>query len=149
MEKESQFLGVIDKVLIPIIVAFITYIIARKQITNSSVTQFRQRWIDDLRNAVSLYIAKAELIQMLKIDDDEGYFQHFTDFAQTQHKIELLLNPTDGNHGYVIICLENLRETAHWETEVDPSVVRDEIINLIDAVRAVIKDEWLSIKKGK
>ena len=152
MEKEPIVLGVLDKVLIPIIIAAITYIIAKKQITNSSITQFRQKWIDDLRNCISIYIAKAEMISMLDLNDDEQYFKHFKELSQMQNKIALMLNPLEKDHNQLIEITEEIRELIHDEDVDDEELEKrldKKIAVLLDVSKIVLKKEWNVIKKGK
>jgi len=121
----------LGKICIPLIIGYITYIIAKKQITSTGVTQFRQKWIDNLRDAISLYIAKAEMISMLDFDDDEKYFEHFKELSQMQYKIELMLNSSEKDHNEVIEYVGNIRDLIHdeeiHEDELDERL--NELIN--------------------
>jgi len=83
-----DILDILGKICIPLFIVLITFVIARKQIINTGVTQFRQKWIDNLRDAISLYIAKAEMISILDLDDEEddkalyrAFQRAFTDAA--------------------------------------------------------------------
>jgi hypothetical protein len=66
----SPFYGIAINAFISVTAVIVTYIVAKQNRWNTGVTQFRQRWIDNLRDAISLFIAKAEMIYMLDLDDD-------------------------------------------------------------------------------
>ena len=152
MEKEPLLLAILDRLCIPIIVAVITYVIAKKQIVNSGVTQFRQKWIDDLRNSISIFIAQAEMISMLDFDDDKQYFENFQDLSQMQNKIELMLNPLEEDHNQLIEIANKIREIIHDENIDDDEleeVLNKKIDELLDISKAVLKKEWIVIKQGR
>lgn len=138
------------KVLIPLIIGWVSYKIARRQISNSGVTQFRQKWIDNVRDAISVFIAKAEVISMLDYDEDEAYFEHFKELSQMQHKIELFLNPQEEDHNEIVELLNDIREIIHEET-IDEKLedkMYDKIQKLLNVSKRVLKREWNVVKKG-
>lgn len=149
---KQDIFSLISQILIPVLVAIITYIIARKQITNAGVTQFRQNWIDNLRDAISIYVAKAEMITILDFDDDESYLEHFKELSQMQHKIELLLNPNESDHQEIVTLINNIRDIIHDE-EIDEKELDKKTDNYIDRLmevtKRVLKREWNIVKKGK
>lgn len=151
MNIDPKVWDVFEKACVPVIVAVITYVITKKQATNTIVIQSRQKWIDDLRNCISLYIAKAEMISMLELDDDQ-YFDHFTELSQTQNKIALMLNPYEKEHNGVIIIMEEIRELIHEEDidedELEKSLDK-KIVDLLKVAQGVLKNEWSIIKTGK
>jgi hypothetical protein len=151
MNIDPKVWDVFEKACVPVIVAVITYVITKKQATNTIVIQSRQKWIDDLRNCISLYIAKAEMISMLELDDDQ-YFDHFTELSQTQNKIALMLNTYEKEHNGVIIIMEEIRELIHEEDidedELEKSLDK-KIVDLLKVAQGVLKNEWSIIKTGK
>lgn len=148
----SYVLDLLGKVCIPIIIGVITFIVAKKQITNAGVTQFRQKWIDNLRDAISIYIAKAEMISMLDFDDDKTYFEHFKELSQMQYKIELMLNSSESDHADIVEIIGEIRDIIH-----DEDINEDElennlgelILELVEVSKRVLKREWSIVKKGK
>lgn len=143
---------ILGKICIPIIIGAITFIIAKKQITNAGVTQFRQKWINDLRDSISLFIAKAEMISVIDLDDNENYYRNFTELAQTQHKILLLLNPLENDHKEIGKVLDEIRDLIHEEDISDDSLDEEmdkKINELIKISQAVLKREWNVVKSGK
>ena len=151
MEK-INLADILSNICIPLIIGWITFIIAKRQIRGSGVTQFRQQWINDLRESISLFITKAELISMLDLDDDETYFDCFEELSQTQNKIELMLNPEEDDHNEVIAILDNMRELAHDEKLREDKLearMNKEIEKLLAVSKRVLKREWNVVKKGR
>ena len=135
------------------IAVMVTYIVSKQNRWNAGVTQFRQKWIDNLRDSISLYIAKAEMISMLDLDDDEKYYTHFEDLSRMQNKVELLLNPNENDHNNLIAKMEEIRELIHDENEEDldlfEKLVDNKIKELLIISKAVLKKEWNVVKNGK
>ena len=145
---KQDIYSLISQILIPILVAFITYIIAKRQITNAGVTQFRQNWIDDLREAISIYIAKAEMISTFDFEDDDNYYDQFEELTHMQHKIELMLNPNEADHVEISKIIEEIREVIH-EEELNEPLFDKLIKDLMKITKSVLKREWNVVKKGK
>jgi len=155
LESANIKLDLIDllgKICIPVIIGYITFAVAKKQITNAGVTQFRQKWIENLRDSLSIFIAKAEMISMLDFDEDEEYFEHFKELSQMQHKVELLLNPTETDHNEIVALIGDIRELVHdkeiQEDELD-TIMDEKIEGLMEVSKRVMKREWNVVKKGR
>lgn len=147
----EYLLDLAGKIIIPLIIGYVTYIISRKQIANSGVTQFRQKWIDSLRDAISLFIAKAEVIATLDYEDEETYVEHFFELSQMQGKIELYLNPNEDDHIEIIALMEDIREIIHeenWTDKVEDKL-NESIEELLDISRKVLRREWKKVIKGE
>jgi len=112
----SSLLDLLGKLCIPLVIAFVSYLLAKRQLNSSNVNQFRQRWMEDFRSTVSLFIAKAETVSIIDLDDSESYMKHFQEFVQTQMKIELLLNYEDDDHSKFVKKLNELRGIIHKKT---------------------------------
>lgn len=150
--SQSDFFQLISTIVIPLFVIGITFLIAKRQILNTGVTQFRQQWIDNLRESISIFIAKAEMISMLDLDDDDGYLEHFKELSQTHHKIELMLNPEEDDHNKIIEKLDEIRELIHDE-EIGEDELEEKldnvIVELLEVSKRTLKREWNVVKKGK
>lgn len=144
----QYIIDLLGKICIPVIIGAITFIIAKRQITNAGVTQFRQKWIDNLRDSISKYVAQAETISMLELNDDISYFREFKELAQTQHKIELMLNREESDHSEIIGHISDIRDLIH-ENKIDQDKFNEMIKALIGVSQDVLKREWKVVKKGK
>jgi hypothetical protein len=148
----NQIVDLLGKICIPLIIGWITFVIAKRNIINTGVTQFRQQWIDNLRNSISVFIAKAEVISLMDFEEDEPYTEQFEELCQMQYKIELLLNPLEDNHNEIISLLESIREIIHDEKISDARMDKElsrNIDDLLDITKTVLKEEWNIVKKGK
>lgn len=138
-------------ILIPILVSLITYLIAKKQITNAGVTQFRQQWIDNLRNSISDYISKAEFL-LLEIKtnqrNDHNLIVIYQELLKLRYKIDLMLNPSEDDHKKIIDFLVKIRNGI-YDTNVTVSALQTEISQLNEFTKKVLKKEWNVVKSGK
>ncbi len=149
--EKINFTNIVSTMLIPLIIGWITFVIAKKQIRGTGVTQFRQQWINNLTEAISLFIAKAEVISILDLDD-EDYTVHFKELSQTQHKIELMLNPKEKDHNELNEAIDIVRDLIHDEDLEDNELnekMNEEIEKLLAVAKRVLKREWEVVKKGK
>jgi hypothetical protein len=128
-------------------------IIAEKQIISSSITQFRQKWIDNLRDAISLFAAKAEMIAMLEPDEDEQYIAHFKELSMMEYKIQLMLNLEEKDHEELITLVEDIRELIHdeesYEDDAFDEILDEGIAELLEVSAKVLKREWNVVKQGR
>lgn len=170
--NKNDLLDLMGKICIPLVIGYITYAVAKKNINAAGVTQFRQKWIDNLRESISLFITQAEMISILpfeeevdedEIDEDEyeiieeptnedPYYAHFKELIQMQHKIELLLNPNEDDHNEIVNLLEEIRIWVHEQNvseEVHEEKLEKLIKKLMDVTKRVLKREWSIVKKGK
>ena len=148
----SPIWGVIINAMVSALAIFVTYIVAKQNRWNTGVTQFRQQWINNLRDAISLFIAKAELISMLDLDDN-AYYAHFEELSQMNSKIELLLNPTEDDHNELVDKMGEIRELIHSEITEDfeefEDMVENNVQELLEISKRVLKKEWNVVKQGK
>lgn len=148
--SEINFLPTIldigGKLLIPIIIGIITFVIAKRQITNTGVTQFRQQWINTLRDTISIFISKAEytIVQT----DKEKIKEAFSELCLAQYKIEMLLNPQENDHNEIIKQIKEIRYLVYEEPEKEDKIW-EEIDKLVQLSKQVLKREWAVVKKGK
>lgn len=147
----EYLLDLAGKIVIPLVIGYVTYGLSRRQIYNSGMMQSRQKWIDSVRDAISLFVAKAEVISMLDYEDDESYVQHFTELSQMQGKIQLYLNPNEADQLEVIELLDDVRELIHeenWTDKVEEDL-SEAIDELLEVSRKVLKREWKKVLKGE
>lgn len=143
-------LDVLERILIPttipIIIGLITFRIAKKQINNTGVTQFRQQWINSLRDTLSVFISKAEYIFIT--EDDEKVDEAYRDMVEAQYKIELLLNPEEIDHNRVTSLLEEIRKIV-FEEKIEEEIFDKKVSDLLKEAKKVLKREWIVVKQGK
>lgn len=133
--------------IIPIAISFLTYRIAKNQIINSGVTQFRQQWINHLRSALSQFISRAEYIFIAE-EDGEHVNIAYREMVEAQYQIELMLNPNENDHNDLIELLEDLR-SGLYDGKLTESQFDECLIDLLACSKIVLKREWVVVKKGQ
>ncbi|WP_372943251.1 hypothetical protein [Shewanella sp.] len=158
-----------SNIIVPIVVAFIgflvavtTAVIAKEQ----KVSEFRQAWIDSLRNESSelIGIAYSLTVQMEKIksikkdkknnkeilhgDLNDAYLlrlELYIKLRSLSSKIILRLNIDE--HEELIKSLNDLN-SIHLE-DIDPEVQFLQLNNLKSLLQPILKSEWEKVKKGE
>jgi peptidoglycan hydrolase CwlO-like protein len=136
---------IFSSILIPIIIGFITYIIAKKQITNTGITQFRQQWINSLRDTLSNFISLAEYTNVQQ--DQEKIKEAFKEITAAEFKIELLLNPLEEDHKKLTEKMREIRDLIYYPQDND--TLDFHIAELLDISKKVLKREWNVVKTGR
>jgi len=147
MVIQNYIIEMLRYLLIPLVIAFVSYYLAKRQLNSSNINLFRQRWMEDLRSNVSLFIAKAETISIIDLDDDEAYMKHFQELVQTQMKVELLLDSEEEDHNKLIEEMDKLRDLIH-EKEINDEKVQDSIYHILESTKDALYNEWMIIKKA-
>ncbi|ESU28726.1 hypothetical protein FLJC2902T_13190 [Flavobacterium limnosediminis JC2902] len=136
---------ILTSILIPIIIGFITYIIAKKQIINTGVTQFRQQWINSLRDTISVFISRAEYTSIQ--ENQEKIKEAFREIVEAEFKIELLLNPSEEDHNKLVEKMREIRDLIYFVPDNDTLDIHIE--ELLAITKKVLKREWNVVKSGK
>lgn len=128
-------------------------VIAKKQITNAGVTQFRQQWIDNLRNSVSDYLSAVDGIIFYSV-----YVNHHFDIKQSdlikdlkmkQYKVLLLINPLEKDHIQLVELINEISKLIETPDAGNQKLIKTKIENLVNDMQKVLKKEWEVVKKGK
>lgn len=134
-----------------LIIAFTAIYIVRKQIVNAGVTQFRQQWIDNLRNTISEFYSTTKNIMLLwnRFDkhnrDTEAIYK---EFEEKVSKIKLLINPNESDHRNLINIVDRI-DTDLYDPLYEDKDINNLLKNLIDCTQAILKREWERVKKGE
>lgn len=150
-DKTVNFVQLLGTVVIPIIIGFITYLIAKNQIRNAGVTQFRQQWIENLRKSISDFIGKVEYLSMeIKQNNrnDQTIVDMYQDLVRLRYKIDLMLNPKEDDHKLIIEKIIKLRNGL-YKPEISTTDIQNEITSLTSTTKDVLKREWKVVKDGK
>lgn len=116
-------------------------------ITNQSkVSEFRQKWIDALREDAATLITHTLVINAAHHGDDVD--ESFIQVYQTTARIRLRLNPKEENTIGVITAMNEMRDANHAEN-VEFQVINQKIGVFTDAVQNVLKSEWRRVKFGE
>ena len=144
------------------LISLVNMLIAKDQ----KITEFRQKWIDDLRNDISLFVAKISFVADRTQDEfekEKGEKKIFEinqlniglsilEAKEALEKIKLKLNPDEDDH-------KNLQENLsamikHMnDDETSGDKLGDSIDNFVAEVniisRKILKSEWERVKEGE
>jgi len=151
--------GVIAAALIAGFFSFLNLVISKQQ----KISEFRQSWIDKLREDVSKYTASITyLASTNKIWIDGGrknpqqYYESvriaFTDAAEAFTSIVLRINPSDGNkkikpkNDAFLSTMNAVRDAVRADQY---EVARKKADELTEKVQPILKHEWKRVKKGE
>lgn len=155
MNSLSHFAGSIGTIVAALVGGGITYLVAVFT-KESKVSEFRQNWIDGLREDAAKFIgiwyyvaAELELVPSAEFSTREFWRSMKDEFMQMevlQARIVLRLNPEE--HSSVI---EQLKFLANGEslTGLTHSQRVAEISSFSDDVQKILKGEWARVKKGE
>lgn len=148
-------LGAIAAAFITGAFSFVNLIIAKDQKTS----EFRQEWIDRLRDDISAFTSKVEYVSAMynfhqrhpKVDYEtfaNSISPNLMEIANTHHRIKLRLNPKE--HEVLIRLVSEINETFRDFTAIsDFDRVETRITNLIQESQIVLKREWKRVKRGE
>lgn len=150
MEEVNYWTMYVIPIGIQLLIAGTTLYVARRQIINAGVTQFRQQWIDNLRNTLSDYCPIVRSIMLFwdpKNREENKAEVLYKDFEQSRFKIKMLINPTERDH----IELVRMIDIIHKDT-IDPLRVDLKVNKLLDELtecsQKIFKSEWERVKDG-
>jgi hypothetical protein len=150
MEVCSLIIALVAVIVGPII----SWKIAKRQISASTVTTSRQQWINTLRDAISDFSAKASMIYCLAKNQyaDEQSIPRIEGMLQLNYKIELLINPNEEDHAILAQLVTDiasslmLAKVKKAEIDTDLDKKQAEIVSLS---QKIFKREWERVKKGE
>jgi len=115
-------------------------------ITNQAkVSEFRQQWINALREDIAALITHTLILHAANAEDDtnESYLQ----IHQTTARTILRLNPEEDASKEVVAAINEVRAANHRAT--DFAEMNQRINELTVAVQKVLKKEWKRVKYGE
>ena len=150
MEAVNYWTMYVIPIGIQLLIAGTTLYVARRQIINAGVTQFRQQWIDNLRNTLSDYCSLVRSIMLLwdPTNREENKAEVlYKDFEQARFKINMLINPTEKDHIELVRMIDIIHKDTTDPLRVDLKVNRllDE---LIKCSQKIFKTEWIRVRDG-
>jgi len=137
----------------------VSYIVARRQIRASVISNNRERWIEALRDSVAEYVALIVSAGMLQqatgqdpikaITEDHALLQIVERVMLVKSKIMLMTNPNEG--GYKELC-DVVEATYQVIASGQPQAfekIRTGSEEITRAGREVLKTEWARVKRGE
>jgi len=123
--------------------------IAKLDFNKTVISGNRQEWINDLRNSISLYMAKIdayELIVNYEKDNYDKITSKFEEIMNLELKINLLLNPDEKDSKRLKKLIRNYTRAISKEAITQPP---DELkLYISEATQKILKTEWERVKRG-
>lgn len=120
----------------------------------TKVSEFRQSWIDSLRDEISEMVANL-LLTLKYIErygeqaiEKEAYQASILKANMALYSVRLRLNPKEPASQDMLATLDEIEEFS-VETEFPPSRVHDLERQLIQQSKVVLKNEWDRVQKGE
>lgn len=136
----------------------VSYIIARRQIRASVISNNRERWIEALRDSIAEYVGLLLSASMIKqtvgkdplkaVSEDHALLQIVERGVLVKNKIMLMANPNDS--GYVALCelIEATYQSMVSDDAQPSEKMRSDAEAITRAGRDVLKAEWERVKRG-
>jgi uncharacterized protein (UPF0297 family) len=134
----------------------VSYVVARRQIRASVISNNRERWTEALRDSVAEYVAlllsasKLTIAQdpLKALGEDHALLQVFERTVLVKNKIMLLTKPNERR--YMELC--NVVEATYQSLISDDPQYLPKINSASEAItragREVLKAEWIRVKRG-
>lgn len=141
-------------------ISFANLISSKEQKTS----EFRQNWIDGLRDEVSTFCSQAQIISTRlyaarKLDTDfdqdvakkkkflKDTASNFEELLKLHRKILLRINPDE--HSKLVGLVNDIYATFDEGKISDPDAIRDRLNILTGEIQTVLKKEWSRVKRGE
>ena len=138
----------------------VTLRVARQQFRANVLSVNRQRWIENLREAlaslVSQLIVAASLKQALKLPDrnavaaDSALLGRLEELTRTVARIRLLLNPTEADHEELRALMESALDGLRSDATPPDLFERTDalVAGIVTTAQRLLKREWMRVKRG-
>lgn len=152
IELPDASIGAIAAAIVAGIISLLGLIISKEQ----KVSEFRQAWIDSLRNEISSLISHATTIHdgkqvggMSSSDTWSNLQSDFRGINEATAKIRLRLNPEEPHSAAVLGRVEELEKLLAPYAAHDYQKLDELGKNLTKDARAVLKLEWKRVRSGE
>jgi len=116
----------------------------------TKTSEFRQQWIDELRNDLSDFISLSFDIALKgganeSVLGDENQLEAWEKANRCLARIKLRINPTESLHQELIQKLKNLEKSAtHPNAKIESFAEQ-----VVECSQRVLKAEWKRVKRGE
>jgi hypothetical protein len=117
-------------------------------ITNQAkVSEFRQRWIDALREDAATLITHTFFIRGAEVRAEADLSESYIQINQVSARIRLRLNPKEKKTHAIIAAMNKMQNANHTAAEFNN--VKECVNEFTTAVQVVLKKEWRRVKFGE
>ena len=147
-----QFISALTALAAVVIGPFVTIYVAKRQIKANTITGYRQKWIDNLRDELASLIGTISTDGMLNASSvctENEKINSFEKLLQISSRIELLLNPLEPDHAELLRLVRKACQTPSSSKATAQNV--DEqgqfMREMLDKSKEVLKREWERVKR--
>ena len=142
-----SFLAMLVSLVAVIIGPIVTFKVAKRQI----VSPIRQKWIDELRELISVYLSECEKLLVLGGDgllnkettDEKTY----TRLLYLEQKLKLMLNPKEERHIELLEIVKNItKDIQHGVGNIID--FGGQLKGATEVSQKILKEEWVRVKSG-
>ena len=139
---------------------FVTLFVARRQFNANVLSANRQKWIENLRDALAEFIALLVAAIVVKANWKEDWREGRAALAAnpallhevermvlSQSKIRLLINPTEADHVKLYQLIDAAQRRIRSEASTDAETEKD-IEDISRLAQVILKREWQRVKRG-
>lgn len=144
--------GAIGAAIVAGFISLIGMIIGKEQ----KVSEFRQAWINDLRQCLSDYLVFINAICDLtrlknagKEVDDAQLVENLKELNKANHGIILRINSEEGVSKALISAMEDFENLAASQSNFHPDEIKKVEERYISGAKALLKYEWRRVKRGE
>lgn len=131
----------------------IAYLSVYYQIKKSVLSTNRQKWIDNLRSAVSEYCGLMNSLNQARSLNHQTYDDIYPKFQKSfelESKIMLLLNPNEEKHKKITdLTTQGRLSVFGTNDKYRPEIWNEVWFELIRVSSSILKEEWSRVKKLK
>jgi hypothetical protein len=134
------------------LVSMLGLIIGKEQ----KISEFRQAWIDELRQCVVDYLvsinAICDIVRLKKSGDGEGnaaLLGNYKTLNQANHGIALRVNDEEDTAKALLSSMVEFEGIAQSNASLTPEKIRDVEARFTKAAKELLKFEWKRVKAGE
>lgn len=134
------------------LVSMLGLIIGKEQ----KISEFRQAWIDELRQCVVDYLvsinAICDIVRLKKPGDGEGntaLLGNYKALNQANHGIALRVNDEEDTAKALLSSMVEFEGIAQTNASLTPEKIRDVEARFTKAAKELLKFEWKRVKAGE
>jgi hypothetical protein len=134
--------AVLVSLLTAIVAPMVSLYVVRRQIRATVVSANRQKWIDNLRDALAEFLGIHLVAFHTRTLGDSDIS---TKIFNLQNKILLLTNPNEADHAKLNEILRKMIDSSPNDARVDVWKLQEE---LVAVARRILKAEWIRARRG-
>lgn len=144
--------GAVGAAMIAGLVSLLGLVIGKEQ----KVSEFRQAWIDELRQCVVNYLvyinAISDALRMHKAGsplDEKILLDNYKNLNEANHGINLRVNEDEAPAKALLEAMATFESLANANAQLTPENIRVAEKNFVKASKDLLKFEWKRVKRGE